>query len=929
MISRARVLLLSLALGAVVAVPSTAAAEVARTFVEPLEYGTDELHDPLDYAEPTDLMTDKDVTSGVDTFRQEDGLVRFRALGPRGNDWYVSPVWMTFPHHVDPAAPDSALPDADGGALHDQHDGLALPIDTSTYTHIQLRFHVSKDPGQVYLSWFTCQEWLPQCQGMMDLNKELPNGMSLRAGWNTVTVPISNNVPSWYGLDEQWTGEVHGVRLQGVVDAEMTVALDHVRLFQGRDEHLVPVTPTYDHYLYSDDATPEFSNERLTDETWGRLRIESNGSWHVNTGGLPPGTWYLFDRDGVPVGTVVVQPRPRPEVLDPDMAGGVDYATEVLGNPWDFEDRGDFVRVGNSSGVGIVDGELTGKAAVTSAAPRGNDPYVVMPLGPDGLDPVHYHRVTVDQHYDDTFNLDDGNGSNNPEPGGSHGRLVWRTPRHVSTPADCRYYSDGREFVFYKTWERYSYDMTEIPAAQGMTSSAEPNVDVPGCAGPDPHWAANGPISFLRFDPHEAPDDYRWYVDELRIAADDAADPTFDVTWTEHRWGSGMRPRVTVRLDTNRAGHDGEVLYDGPQTARTQKVTFDATDRLPGTYWVSITSTVNGRTSRDYATGPLQVSPRISGQDRVATAVEMSRQSFDTARTAIVASSESFPDALVAVQLADAVEGPVLLTPSDGLDHRVRDELERLGVREVVMTGGGVALSGRVERQLENNVATVTRIGGATRYETAAELAREALARRGTSRAARVLVTTGANFPDALAAGPYVGYSDTPLVLARPALQHPPGPDGTVPPPTVPADNDAARDFLADVGAERATVLGGPVALGPEVVDHVAAGRPVDRIAGPDRFATARKLTQGAVDAGGSPARVLVATGRNYPDALSAGPAALARGAVLVLTEKDGVPAPTRTWLASVGSWQSWRVVGGPVAISHATVRDLRQVSGL
>ena len=928
MSSRACVLSLVLLVGSLVAVPSTALAQEAQTsFVEPPEYGVDVRHDPFDYQQATDLMTDPDVTFGVkDAKNLPSGMTRFVATGAGGGDWYVSPVWMTFPHTVDQRTDASQLPDADGGALHDQHDGLALPVDADTYTHVSMRFHVDADPGLLYLSWFTCQEWLPGCQGLMRID-------DVQLGWNTVQVPIRNNRPQ-SGLTREWTGTVYGLRLQGVVSDETPITLDWFRLYQGRPEHeLVVPYAGNDSLIYSDQ--PVLDTSPSAGQTWGPLRprYRNDSSSFVHVGGLPVGTWYVHDpakeTGATLLATVQVRPRPHPEILDPDMAGGVDYATEVLGNPWDFEDPADVAAFGNVEGVRWRDGEL-------SAVNTSNDPWLRLPLGPDGLDPVHYHRVTVDQHYDSDFNLDDGAGATNPFPGGSHGRLIWRTAAHAQ-PSLCvpQGYSDGREFVFYKTWDTYTYDMANVPAAQGMTSSAEPNLGIPleeECGTRnfpgDPHWTAKGPLTFLRFDPHEAPTRYRWYVDELRIAADDAADPTFDITWVDHDPIPGTT--VTVRLDTNRSGYDGEVLATVDQASGTNRVTFDATDRVPGTYWVNITSrTPDGRVSRDYATGPLQVAPRISGPDRVATAVEMSRQSFDGARTAIVASAESFPDALVAVQLADAVKGPVLLTPSASLDGRVAGELERLGVRKVVMAGGEVALSARVQRQLEATVASVRRVGGATRYETAANLARVTLQTRGTDHAGRVLVTTGENFPDALAAGPFVGHGDLPLVLARPALQAPPGEDGQVPPPVVPADDDVARDFLADVGADRVTVLGGPAALGSEVVEHVAAGRTTDRIAGSDRFDTARRLTQAAVDAGGSARDVLVATGRNYPDALSAGPAALARGGVLVLTEKDAVPTPTRQWLQAVSSWRSWRVVGGPVAVSHATVRQLRSASGL
>ncbi len=897
----------------VVAVPaSPAAADSHRTeFTVPFEYGTDERHDAYDYRQTTDLTTDRDVTVGIESFGWLSDAVRFRTTETTtNNDWYVSPVWMTFPHHT--GSPER--PDEDGGALHDAYDGLAIPIDADRYTHLSMRFHVDTDPGLMYLSWFGCQEWLPECRGIMSLNVE--------RGWNTVDVPIERGVPG-SGLPQAWEGQIYGVRLQGVAETQSTFTLDWFRLYEGgRPEHELTVQAEAHRFTYGRSSDPSQSMGPL------RGRPNHDGTMQVDVGGLPPGTWYVF-KDDMEVGRATITPRPSPEVIDPDMAGGADYATEVLGNPWDFNDSSDVAAVRNSANVQFSGGELSAQSVTTTAAPRGNDPYIVLPLADDGLDPVHYHRITVDQHYDAPFNLNDAQTPTNPRPGGSHGRLVWRTPNHNGTGTDCRYYSDGREFVFFKTWDVYTYDMKNVPTAQGMDSSAEPNIGVQGCDGPDPHWTGNGALTFLRFDPHEAPDDYRWYLRDLKIAADDAADPTFDIRWRDHGGVAGTQ--VTVRLDSNRSGYDGEVLYRGPQQSGVNSTTFDATDRLPGTYWVSITSTApDGSVGHDYATGPLQVSPRIAGSDRIATSVEVSEQSFDAARTAVVASARDFPDALVAVQLADAVEGPVLLTEPSSLPGSVTDELDRLGVREVVVAGGETAINAKVAGALGGNGRTVTRLGGATRYETSIEIARETMRRRGTSGAPRVLVTTGENFPDALAAGPLVGHGDLPLVLARPeAPPLPPGPDGEQPPPPPLPDNGPAKAFLDAVGASQATFVGGPHALSDRVVADVRGSRNADRIAGGDRFDTARRLTAAAVDAGGSKQHVLVATGRNFPDALSAGPAALARGGVLALTEKDSVPSATRDWLASVGAWSSWRVVGGHVAVSHATVRSLRSTSGL
>jgi putative cell wall-binding protein len=304
---------------------------------------------------------------------------------------------------------------------------------------------------------------------------------------------------------------------------------------------------------------------------------------------------------------------------------------------------------------------------------------------------------------------------------------------------------------------------------------------------------------------------------------------------------------------------------------------------------------------------------RISGPDRIGTSVAVSGAAFDRAGTAVIASAHAFPDALAATQLADAVDGPVLLSDRGGLDARVARELDRLGVSDVVVAGGVAAMSNAVVRDLDEAGFDVQRVGGGTRYETAAAVARAALEHRGVGTAKRVLVATGEDFPDALAAGPLAGHADLPLVLAAPGA----GPD-----------SPAAR-FLDEVGAREVTLLGGTIPLPDSLAATLGRGREVSRIAGGDRFETARRLTEAAVRAGGSPGDVLVATGSDFPDALSAAPAALARGGVIVLTAPDGVPAPTRNWLQGVDDWSTWNVVGGRLAVGPDVIRDLRAAAGL
>ena len=126
------------------------------------------------------------------------------------------------------------------------------------------------------------------------------------------------------------------------------------------------------------------------------------------------------------------------------------------------------------------------------------------------------------------------------------------------------------------------------------------------------------------------------------------------------------------------------------------------------------------------------------------------------------------------------------------------------------------------------------------------------------------------------------------------------------------------------MGTTDVTVLGGPVV----VADAVVAQLHAHRVAGADRWSTAAAVARAAADAGADPGTVLVATGRDFPDGLASGAAAVGRGGVVLLADHDAVPDPTRAWLA--GHTVGWlRVAGGPTALSDATVSQLLDAAGL
>ena len=88
-------------------------------------------------------------------------------------------------------------------------------------------------------------------------------------------------------------------------------------------------------------------------------------------------------------------------------------------------------------------------------------------------------------------------------------------------------------------------------------------------------------------------------------------------------------------------------------------------------------------------------------------------------RTAIIASTETFADALVAGPASAHGKHPVLLTSPNRLDAGVSTYLAEASVEHVVLMGGTAALGARVERSLAAAGVEVTRLPGATRFETA------------------------------------------------------------------------------------------------------------------------------------------------------------------------------------------------------------------
>lgn len=112
---------------------------------------------------------------------------------------------------------------------------------------------------------------------------------------------------------------------------------------------------------------------------------------------------------------------------------------------------------------------------------------------------------------------------------------------------------------------------------------------------------------------------------------------------------------------------------------------------------------------------------------------------------------------------------------------------------------------------------------------------------------------------------------------------------------------ESTRQALADHHITDVVVVGGTSAVSDDIVDELTAeGLDVDRIAGSTRYATSLELADHALDTSDLTAEsVWLATGRNWPDSLAAGPASAAQSGLLVLVDGQQVATTPTTfaWL--------------------------------
>ncbi|MHB8740214.1 MAG: cell wall-binding repeat-containing protein, partial [Coriobacteriia bacterium] len=252
---------------------------------------------------------------------------------------------------------------------------------------------------------------------------------------------------------------------------------------------------------------------------------------------------------------------------------------------------------------------------------------------------------------------------------------------------------------------------------------------------------------------------------------------------------------------------------------------------------------------------------------------------------------------------AGALGAPILLTEPGVLSDAVSAEIARLGATHVIVLGGTGAVSEGVYAALDAlpGVTSIERLFGANRYATAEAIASRTITEMGAAWDGTAFVATGESFPDALGASPIAAAKGWPIYLVHPN----------------PSNHDALVATMDADGVTSALILGGtgvvPATLETKL-DAAFGGAEVDRLFGANRYTTAVAVATYGVDTAGLAwNRTAIATGEDFPDALSGGALQGASGSVMLLA----YPGYLHT------------EVGTALTAHNATISEVRFLGGI
>ncbi len=314
---------------------------------------------------------------------------------------------------------------------------------------------------------------------------------------------------------------------------------------------------------------------------------------------------------------------------------------------------------------------------------------------------------------------------------------------------------------------------------------------------------------------------------------------------------------------------------------------------------------------------------RLAGGDRYQTAVAISKKGWPNGSNyVIIVRGDDFADALSAGPVASLRGAPILLGTSQQLErdnptyassikNTLINEVKRLKATNAIICGGTSAVSQETENILRSEGITTERISGSDKYQTSIMLSQKEFRSANTA-----LIARGDLYPDGLAAGPLISLKNGPILL--------------VPSTSFQENSPASSQKIIDnvkaelqrLNVKNVIIAGSDKAISLDVEQQLQnIGIKTTRYAGQSRYETAVELAK-AYASQEPPSCVVIATGSNFPDALASSPFAFKNNGVVLLTQKDSLPAVVKNFLSMYKPDEAY-VAGGKSVISDSVISEI------
>jgi putative cell wall-binding protein len=288
---------------------------------------------------------------------------------------------------------------------------------------------------------------------------------------------------------------------------------------------------------------------------------------------------------------------------------------------------------------------------------------------------------------------------------------------------------------------------------------------------------------------------------------------------------------------------------------------------------------------------------RISGNDRYETSLNIANNFFNhDSKNVIIASGENFPDAITSGILSKKLGAPIFLVKKDQLPDRTFGNYIHDSQSEgnIYILGGTASVNNEYDK-VPGYTKTI-RLNGSDRFSTNSAIVNHVNVEKG----APVIIVNGFQFADALSVSSISAVKGYPIIMSSGDKL-----------------NDSAAQMLKNIEPSQVFIIGGQGSISNNVANDIKStvknldDSKITRISGADRYETSLNVCK-YFNLNGDTA--IIASGEDFPDALSGTALAAKLNAPIILTNGNDISAQKR--YLDTTSCKKIILIGGQSSVS-------------